>query len=309
MKIVYMGTPQFAVPALEALVKAGHEVALVVTKPDRPKDRGKKMQPCEVKQKAAELGIPAVSPEKIKENDEFLNQLKNIAPDFIVVAAYGKILPEIILELPKFGCINIHASLLPAYRGPAPIHWAVVNGEKTTGVTIMYMAEGMDTGDILAAAETEIGDKTTEDLHIELAELGAGLLIETLPGIADGSLKRIRQDDAGATYAPMVFKDQGVIDYNKTAEEICCLVRGFYSWPTASTRYNGEVMKVHKACEGKTGDFGPAGSVISADRRGIEVACRGGSVIFTNIQMPGKKAMDVSVYLLGNKIEIGAVLG
>lgn len=309
MKIVYMGTPEFAVPALEALVKAGHEVALVVTKPDRPKDRGKKMQACEVKQKAIELGLPTASPEKIKENNEFLEQLRAIAPDFIVVAAYGKILPKTILDLPKYACINIHGSLLPAYRGPAPIHWAVINGDKTTGVTIMHMAEGMDTGDMLATAETQVENKTTEYLHVELAQLGAKLLIETLPKIADGSLKRIKQDESKATYAPMVFKDQGVIDYNKSAEEICCLVRGFNSWPTASTKYNGEVMKVHKAVCGKSGDFGPLGNVISADKHGIEVSCKGGSVIFTNIQMPGKKAMDVSAYLLGNKIEIGAVLG
>lgn len=309
MNVVYMGTPEFAVPALEALVKAGHQVSLVVTKPDRPKDRGKKMQACEVKQKALELGLNVVSPEKIKDNQEFAEQLRSIAPDFIIVAAYGKILTKDILDIPRFGCINIHGSLLPAYRGPAPIHWAVINGDKKTGVTIMFMAEGMDTGDMLAKAEVEIGEKTTGDLHIELAELGAKLLIETLPRIVKGEISRVRQDDSLATYAPMVFKDQGVIDYSRTAEQICSLVRGFNSWPNASTVYNGEVMKVHKAACGRKGDFGEFGKVLLADKHGIEVSCRGGSVIFTNIQMPGKKAMDVSSYLLGNKIEIGVILG
>ena len=309
MKAVYMGTPEFAVPALEALVKAGHEVALVVTKADRPKDRGKKMQSCEVKLKALELGLPVVSPERIKGNEELLNQLKVIAPDVIVVAAYGKILPVEILNLPKYGCINIHGSLLPKYRGPAPIHWAVINGDEETGVTLMHMAEGMDTGDMIAKAAVKVEEKTTEYLHVELANLGAELLVSQLPHIEDGTAEREKQDEALASYAPMVFKDQGVIDYNKSAKEICCLVRGFYSWPTASTKYNDVVIKVHKATEGRCGNLGLPGQVIAADKNGIEVACKGGSVLFTNIQAPGKKAMDVSAYLLGNKIEIGAVLG
>ena len=309
MKVIYMGTPDFAVPALEALVKAGHDVALVVTKADRPKDRGKKIQSCPVKLKALELGLNVESPEKVKGNTEFFDLLKSIEPDFICVAAYGKLLPKEILELPKYGCVNIHGSLLPKYRGPAPIHRAVIDGEKETGVTIMQMAEGMDTGDMYAKAAVEIGEKTTEDLHIELADLGAKLLVETLPGLAAGSIKGEAQDESLASYAPMVFKDEGIIDYSKSAEEICCLVRGFFSWPTASTRLVGEVLKVHKAKVGRKGDFGHPGTVVSADRNGLEVACQGGTVIFTNIQAPGKKAMDVSAYFLGNKIEIGTVLG
>lgn len=309
MKVIYMGTPDFAVPALETLVKAGHDVALVVTKADRPKDRGKKIQSCPVKLKALELGLSVESPEKVKGNKEFYEQLKAIAPDFICVAAYGKILPKEILELPKYGCVNIHGSLLPKYRGPAPIHRAVIDGEKETGVTIMQMAEGMDTGDMYAKVSVEIGEKTTEDLHVELADLGAKLLVETLPGLADGSIKGIPQEESLSSYAPMVFKDEGIIDFSSSAEKICCLVRGFYSWPTASTKLNGEVLKVHKAKVGQTGDFGPAGTVVSADRNGLEVACKGGTVVFTNIQAPGKKAMDVSAYFLGNKIEIGTVLG
>lgn len=309
MKIIYMGTPDFAVPALEALVKAGHDVALVVTKADRPKDRGKKIQSCPVKLKALELGLNVESPEKIKGNTEFFEQLKAIEADFICVAAYGKILPKEILELPKYACVNIHGSLLPKYRGPAPIHRAVIDGEQETGVTIMQMAEGMDTGDMYTKASVEIGEKTTEDLHIELAELGAKLLIDTLPGLANGSIKGEPQDDSLSSYAPMVFKEEGIVDFSKSANEIICLVRGFYSWPTASTKLHGEVLKLHKGKVGREGDFGPYGTVISADKNGLEVACKGGTVIFTNIQAPGKKAMDVSAYFLGNKIEIGTVLG
>ena len=189
MKIVYMGTPDFAVAPLKALCAAGHEVVLAVTKPDRAKDRGKKMQSCPVKLAALELGIPVDSPEKIKGNEEFLEELKSIAPDLIVVAAYGKILPKAVLELPKYGCVNVHASLLPAYRGSAPIHRAVIDGCEKTGVTIMMMEEGLDSGDMLASASVEIGEKTTAQLHEELSELGAELLVKTVPGLEDGSIK------------------------------------------------------------------------------------------------------------------------
>ncbi len=337
MKIVYMGTPDFAVPPLKALVEAGHDVALAVTKADRPKDRGKKMQSCPVKLAALELGVPVESPEKVKGNAELFERLRAIAPDFIVVAAYGKILPKEVLDAPRFGCVNIHASLLPLYRGAAPIHRAVIDGQERTGVTIMCMEEGLDTGAMLAQESVEIGEKTTEQLHEELAELGARMIVDALPGIASGQIKPVPQDDALATYAPMVFKEEGVIDFSKTARQICCLVRGFNSWPTASTTFGGQVMKVHMAVEGKSvesadavvsvsaegaegadgaagvasdGAAAPAfGTVLKADKHGIEVACKGGSVLLTRIQMPGKKAMDVSAWLLGNKIEPGIVLG
>ena len=310
MKIVYMGTPDFAVAPLRALAEAGHDVCLAVTKPDRMKDRGKKLQSCPVKLAALELGIPVETPEKINKNEEFLDLLKSLDPDIIVVAAYGKILPKAVLELPGFGCVNVHASLLPAYRGAAPIHRAVIDGCEKTGVTIMCMEEGLDTGDMLAQAETIIGEKTTAELHEELSELGARLLIETLPKIEDGSAVRVPQDDSLASYAPMVFKEEGVIDFSKDARSICCLVRGFNSWPTASTRLGDQVMKVHAAKEGLRTASGKAfGTVLSAGKEGIEVCCKDGSVFLTNIQMPGKKAMDADAYLRGNKIEIGTVLG
>ena len=310
MKIVYMGTPDFAVPPLRALCAAGYDVALAVTKPDRAKDRGKKIQSCPVKLAAEELGIRTETPERIRGNEEFLSVLKEVSPDIIVVAAYGKILPKEVLELPRLGCINIHASLLPAYRGSAPIHRAVIDGCEKTGVTIMCMEEGLDTGDMIAQAETEIGEKTTAQLHEELAELGAELLIKTLPQIEDDTAVRTPQDDSLASYAPMVFKEEGVIDFSKSAERICCLVRGFNSWPTASTVFSGQVMKVHMAKPGNKAPSGKApGTVLSCGKAGIEVSCGDGSVLLTNIQMPGKKAMDAAAFLLGNKIEIGTVLG
>lgn len=310
MRAVFMGTPDFAVPALEALVKAGHDVALVVAKPDVAKDRGKKVQSCPVKAKALELGLPVETPEKIKHNEELFEKLDEIAPDFIVVAAYGKILPKRILDIPKYGCLNIHASLLPAYRGAAPIHHAVIDGVEETGVTLMFMAEGMDTGDICVQRKTPVGLKTTEELFDELSVIGAELLIEYLPKIADGSAPRIPQGEVGVSLAPMLFKDDGKLDYGKTSREICCLVRGFYSWPMASTVLNGQVMKVHSARENDEvfPDAAP-GTVVRADKKGIVVACRDGSIVLEKIQMPGKKAMDVSAFLAGNKIEIGTVLG
>ena len=317
MRAVFMGTPDFAVPALEALYAAGHQVLLAVTKADRPKDRGKKMQSCPVKLKALELGIPVETPEKLKGNEEFFEKLRSLEPDVIVVAAYGKVLPKEVLDAPKFGCVNIHASLLPAYRGAAPIHRAVIDGCEKTGVTIMCMEEGLDTGDMLAQESVEIGEKTTAQLHEELAVLGARMVCEVLPKIEDGSIVPVKQDDSKASYAPMVFKEEGVIDFSKTAREICCLVRGFNSWPTASTSLGGQVMKVHMAKEGrgrglleKQPGAAPApGTVLAAGKNGIEVACGGGTVLLTNIQMPGKKAMDVSAWLLGNKIPAGTVLG
>ncbi len=308
MKIVYMGTPDFAVPALTALCEAGYDVALVVTKPDRPRDRGKKLQSCPVKLEALKRGLPVATPDRLKDNGDFFARVRQIAPDLIVVAAYGKILPKALLDMPKRGCVNIHGSLLPSYRGAAPIHRAVADGCGRTGVTLMYMAEGMDTGDIIAAAETEVGPKTTEQLHEELARLGADLLIRHLPAILEGSAGRRPQDPEKATYAPMISREEALIDFSLPADKICAQVRGMYSWPCAWTRYGDRVMKIHEAVPGAAGDVPEPGTVVRADREGIAVACSGGTVILKRIQMPGKKAMDAGEYLLGNKIEIGAVL-
>ncbi len=301
MKIVYMGTPSFAVKPLEAMHEAGYDIELVVAKADRPKDRGKKMQSCEVKCCAERLGIPVETPEKIKGNEEFIQKIRDINPDLIVVAAYGKILPLDILEIPRLGCVNIHGSLLPKYRGAAPIQRAVINGEKETGVTLMYMGEGMDTGDMIAKAKTEVGEKTADELFVELCEIGSKLLLEYLPMIENGTAPREKQDDSQATLAPMVFKED--IDWTKSAHEIACLIRG----TECRTLYKGEVMKVHFAKEGS--GSGTAGTVISVTKKDVEVACGEGSLFLKNVQLPGKKAMDIDAFLLGNKIEVGTVLG
>lgn len=301
MKIVYMGTPEFAVKPLVALVNAGYEIPLVVTKADRAKDRGKKMQSCPVKLKAIELGLNVETPEKLKGNDELIQRIKEINPDVIVVAAYGKILPLDILDIPKLGCVNIHGSLLPKYRGAAPIQRAVINGEKETGITLMYMAEGMDTGDMIAKAKTEVGHKTAAELFEELSVLGADLLVEYLPLIENGKAPREKQNDDEATFAPMVFKE--TIDWTKSAHEIDCLIRG----TDCQTMFNDQVMKVHAAEE--SAGMGEPGSVIYVDKKTVEVACGVGSLKLKNIQMPGKKAMPIDAFLLGNKIEKGCKLG
>lgn len=304
-----MGTADFAVAPLRALCDAGYDVALVVTTPDKPKGRGKKLQGCPVKLEAESHGLCVETPETIKGNQAFISKIKEMSPDLIVVAAYGKILPLEILEIPKYGCINIHGSLLPKYRGAAPIHRAVIDGCSKTGVTLMYMAEGLDTGDMIAWSETPVGEKTTAILHEELSALGAELLIKELPNILNGTAQRLPQCDEESSYAPMVFKEDGIIDFSASADKICALVRGMNSWPCASTLYEGSVMKIHKASSAGIESTEKTGTIIAVDKHGIVVACGDGSVILEEIQTPGKKVMKVSDYLLGNKIEIGAVLG
>ncbi len=309
MRIVYMGTPDFAVPALKALAESGHQVVAAVTQPDKARDRGKKVQFTPVKAKALEYGIPVLQPETVKNNKEFYSQLAELKPDLMVVAAYGRILPRAVLQLPPRGCVNIHASLLPKYRGAAPIHRAIINGDKTTGVTLMYMAEGMDTGDMIARAETEIGWKTVEQMHEELAQMGAELLMDFLPQILDGTAKREPQDEAQVTYAPMVFKKDGVLDYEKSAEELCRLIRGMNSWPVASTVYEGNTVKIWEAQALKGNGSAKPGAILSVDEAGVQVACGEGIINITKLQFPGKKAMAVSEYIKGNTIKTGEILG
>lgn len=309
MKIVYMGTPDFAVPPLQKLCENGYRVELVVTQPDKARDRGKKVQHPPVKEKALEFGIEVLQPEKIKGNVEFLGRIKAIDPDMIVVAAYGRLLPPELLQIPKLGCINIHASLLPKYRGAAPIHRSVINGEEKTGVTLMYMEEGLDTGDMIAARSIEIGRKTTAELHDELSAMGADLLVKTLPFIEMGINGRTKQDDSFATYAPMIGKEDELVDFSKTPEEIERLIRGLNSWPGAYTTYKGERMKLWgaEAIDEKTAK--PDGTITGVTKSGIKVAAGGRILLLKRIQLQGKKAMDVSEYLIGNKIETGEVLG
>lgn len=309
MKIVYMGTPDFAVPPLQKLCESGHRVVMVVTQPDKARDRGKKVQFTPVKEKALELGIEVQQPEKIRGNEEFFARIKGINPDVIIVAAYGKILPVELLQIPRLGCINIHASLLPKYRGAAPIHRSVIDGEEKTGVTLMYMEEGLDTGDMIAARSTKIGRKTTAELHDELSVMGAELLVKTLPLIEQGIGGRTKQDDSMATYAPMISKNDEMVDFNRTPEEVERLIRGLNSWPGAYTTYKGERMKLWEAEASDEKANKPDGTITEVSKNGIKVAAGGRILLIKRIQLQGKKAMDVSEYLVGNKIETGEVLG
>ena len=310
MRIVYMGTPDFAVPALEKIVSCGWDVPLVVTKPDRPASRGHKIQQCDVKKKALELGLAVESPEKVKNNQEFAARLREIAPDFIVVAAYGKILPKEILDIPAYGCINIHGSLLPKYRGAAPIQRSVLAGDPESGVTIMYMAEECDAGDMLAQRAIPIAGKTSEQVFDELSVLGANLLVECLPKIVSGELKGVPQDASLATHAAMIAKEEGQIDWARSAKALESHVLGMYSWPIAFTSLNGEVFKIHAAKAADRRTKAAPGTVVSSGKEGIGVACGdGGVLLLTKVQLPGKKAMDAGAFLLGHTVETGTVLG
>ena len=310
MKIVYMGTPDFAVPALKKIIEQGWDVPLVVTKPDRPASRGHKMQQCDVKRCALGLGLETASPERVKNNPEFADQLRQIAPDFIVVAAYGKILPKEILDIPAYGCVNIHGSLLPKYRGAAPIQRAVLNGDPESGVTIMYMAEECDAGDILAQSVISIEGKTAEQVFEELSVLGADLLADCLPKIISGELTAVPQDASQATYAAMIAKEEGHIDWSRSAKALESHVLGMYSWPIAFTFLDGEVFKIHAAQALRRKSSEAPGTVVSAGKEGIGVACGDGCVLLLKkVQLPGKKAMDASAFLLGHTVETGTVLG
>lgn len=309
MKIIYMGTPDFAVPALEALAEAGHEIGYVVTQPDAVRDRGKKVKMTPVKEKALELGVEVLQPEKVKGDDEFFNTIAAYEPDLIAVAAYGQILPKNVLDLPKLGCVNIHGSLLPRWRGAAPIQRSIEAGDEETGITIMYMEEGLDTGAMLSKQSTPIADKNGEQLHDELAAMGAKLLVETLPKLEAGELTPEPQNDALSTYAKMLSKKEGHIDFNKTPEEIERMIRAFDSWPGAYASYGEKVMKIWKAEVKSEINYATPGTITAVTKDGIEIAAGGSTLIARVIQMPGKKRVAVADYLKGNSVEIGTVLG
>lgn len=308
MKIVFMGTPDFAVGALEALVEAGHEVAAVVTQPDKPKGRGKEMQQTPVKVCALKHNIEVFQPVKIK-TPEAVEVLKGYGADLFVVAAFGQILSKEILEMPKFGCVNIHASLLPKYRGAAPIQWAILDGEKETGVTIMQMNEGLDTGDMLTKVIVPIEDTDTgESLFDKLAEAGAKLLIETIPQIEAGTVTPMPQDDSLSTYAKMIKKEMGLIDWKKEAVVLERLVRGMNSWPSAYTHFNGKTLKVWEAAVEAENKSVAAGTVVEVTKDSIKVQTGADLLVLKQIQLEGKKRMDVAAFLLGYKVETGTVL-
>ncbi len=309
MKIVFMGTPDFAVGALEALVEAGHEVVAVVTQPDKPKGRGKEMQKTPVKACALKHNIEVFQPIKIK-TAEAVEVLRGYGADLFVVAAFGQILSKEILDMPKYGCVNIHASLLPKYRGAAPIQWAILDGERETGVTIMQMNEGLDTGDMLTKVIVPIEDTDTgESLFNKLAEAGAKLLVETIVQIEAGTLQPQPQDDSFSTYAKMIKKEMGLIDWKKEAVVLERLVRGMNSWPSAYTHFNGKTLKVWEAkVESGNRDVTP-GTVVEVTKNSIKVQTGQDLLVLRQIQLEGKKRMDVAAFLLGYKVEAGAVLG
>ena len=304
MRILFMGTPDFAVASLKRLVEEGHELCGVFTQPDKPKNRGHKLTPSPVKEYALSQGLEVYQPLKMRDGEAF-SIVERLAPELIVVAAYGKILPEDILNFPKYGSINVHSSLLPKYRGAAPINWAILDGEEVTGVSIMYMAKELDAGDVILQKATAIGeDEDALALTTRLAELGAEALAEAVEGLKNGTASRTPQDGSKQTYASMLSKGMSPIDWSRPARAIDCQVRGLIPWPCASTELAGQRFKVYRTAPGRKTDKAP-GTILAAGKMGIEVACGDGqSLCITELQAEGGKRMAASAYLLGHPIQI-----
>lgn len=309
MRIVFMGTPAFAVPSLAALLDAGYDVVAAVTQPDRPSGRGKRLTACPVKELAVSRGVPVLQFERIRKQ-EGLDALRALSPDLFVTAAFGQILSQKVLDIPTMGTVNVHASLLPKYRGPAPINWCIIEGETVTGITTMMTDAGIDTGDILLQRETPIGpEETAGTLTLRLADIGAALLLETLACLAQGNCPRTPQDHEAATRQPMLDKESGRIDWTRDAEAISSLVRGVDPWPGAWTALpGGGILKIWRAkpAEG----HGKPGEVLFADgKRGMAVACGTGALTVLELQAPGAKRMAAADYLRGHPLDSGLVLG
>ena len=305
MKIVFMGTPVFAVSSLEAILDRGDKIELVITQEDKPRDRGKKIQMPPVKEKALEMGLEVYQPKSIK-SDEAYEKLLKIQPDLIVVTAYGQIIPKRILDLPKYGCINVHASLLPKYRGAAPINFVLINGEKTTGITTMYMAEGLDTGDMILMDSIEIEDAdNAATLHDKLALLSKKTLVETLDLIEEGKAPRTPQNDSESTYAPLIKKDMGKINFANPAEDIVNLSRGIAVFST----YRGENVKLFNLTKGKKTNSTEFGKIESINPDNIEIIAGGHTVKVHDIQFPNKKRMKVLDFLKGNQLDSSLKFG
>lgn len=304
MKIIYMGTPDFAVPALKRLA-AEHEVEAVFTQPDKPKGRKMIMTPPDVKVCALELGIPVYQPNTFKDGSA-LEVINQYAPDVIVVAAYGKILPKSVLKAPKYGCVNIHGSLLPRYRGAAPIQQAVLNGDKVTGITTMLMDEGLDTGDILMTVQTQIGEnETSGELFDRLAVMGGDLILKTLEAIENGTLTPKKQDEFAACHTAKIDKTYCPIDFSKTAAQVHNQIRGLYPWPIAATKLDGRNIKIYSSriCE----KSGKPGTILSV--KPLVVACGDKSVEILELQPEGKKRMTSQAFVLGHKLSVGDIIG
>lgn len=306
MRIVFMGTPDFAVPSLQALIDAGHDVCAVYTQPDKPQGRKQILTAPPVKTLALEHDIPVFQPNTLKNEDEQA-RLRELAPEVIIVVAYGKLLPKAVLDIPPHGCINVHGSLLPRWRGAAPIQWAVIAGDEMAGVTTMQMAEGLDTGDMLLTYETKVGEKETAgELFDRLAQSGAELLTQTLVKLDEITPRP--QDDAQSCYAHMLDKQMAVIDWSKSAHEIDCLIRGLNPWPIALTTLSGERLKVFAA--EKANGNGEPGTVLEANpKKGLTVACGEGALRLTEIQLVGGKRMKATDFLRGHSLEVGVKLG
>ncbi len=313
MRVIFMGTPDFSVGTLEALISAGHEVCLAVTQPDKPKGRGKEMQFPPVKEAALRHGIPVYQPRRIRE-PECVEELRKYNADVMVVIAFGQILPKEILEMTPYGCINVHASLLPKYRGAAPIQWSIIDGESVTGVTTMQMDEGLDTGDMILKTEIPIDeDETGESLHDKLAQAGAELCVETLKALEDHTAVFEKQGESPTAYAKMLTKEMGNIDWSSSAVQVERLVRGLNSWPSAYTHWNGKVMKIWKAkAQNARSDSGSAvrpGTVTEVGKDHFTVSTGDGVLRVYEVQIPGKKRMETGAFLRGYAMEPGTVLG
>lgn len=308
MKILFMGTPDIAVPTLKTLIQSKHNVVGVVTQPDKPKGRGKAIGCSPVKETALQYDLPIYQPVKVRE-ESFVETIKEIAPDVIIVIAFGQIIPKSILELPKYGCINIHASLLPKYRGAAPIQWAIIDGETKTGLTTMYMEEGLDTGDMLLKEEVDIAeDETGGSLHDKLAQLGGSLILKTLDAVENGTIVRVKQDDSQSTYVSMLDKKMGYIDFSKSAEEIERLIRGLNPWPSAYTGLDGKTLKIWKADVLEEERAGETGEIVEVRKDAVLIKTGMGTLALKEVQLEGKKRMETEAFLRGYDIHVGTIL-
>lgn len=314
MRVVFMGTPDFAVGTLKAIIEAGHDVAAVVTQPDKPKGRSKSLAFSPVKEEAVAHGITVLQPERARD-EAFVEELRTYNADVIVVVAFGQLLPASIINMPGYGCINVHASLLPKYRGASPIQWAVIDGCEYSGVTTMKMDEGLDTGDILMVEKVKLDAKETGgSLFDRLSDVGAQLLVKTLEGLEAGTITPVKQDDSESTYVKMLHKSFGKMDFNKSAAELERLIRGLNPWPSAFTYIDGKMLKIWDAdvadniSEVQTDEVKP-GQVVTVGKNTFTIACGQGYLVVNEVQLEGKKRMDSGSFLRGNQLEAGVMLG
>lgn len=315
MRAVFMGTPEIAATVLKSVLASKHEVIAVVTQPDKPKGRGHEMAFPPVKEVALEAGIPVLQPQRARD-EAFIDELKALNPDIILVAAYGKLLPKAILDMPKFGCINVHASLLPKYRGASPIQWAVLNGDEKSGVTIMHMAEEMDTGDIIMTEEVVLAaDETAGTLHDKLAEIGGPLLITAMDALETGRAPRLRQNEEEATHVKMLDKTMGNLNFSQPAVQLERFIRGLNPWPTAYTKLDGKMLKLWRAAVVPTEEAGKVaknfepGTIVAVEKESFDILTGDGILRVQELQLEGKRKMTAEEFLRGFKLEVGTVLG